>query len=193
MFRGRAQSLCRQYKKSVGGQREVRVCSCQRANTCLQNFNQHQATATAQTLPAQIKAFPACVKGGSEPATTVPHISPCLQCWFQQGQLWGVTGTHRNLTLPPSPSLWEAMVFCGLEQQNASSHPSALPLGVVRTSEAQEHLSLLLGRAVLGGRWKDLRQVRVVLKGQLRWRRAGGGAGTRAGDNRTRTGRGREM
>lgn len=76
--RGCAQSLCRQYKKSVGGQKGVRVCGCQRANTRLQNFYQHPATATAQAPPAQIKPFLARVKGGFEPAKALPppHTFP---------------------------------------------------------------------------------------------------------------------
>lgn len=36
--RGCAQCLCRQYKDCVGGHRGMRVCSCQRANTCLKSF-----------------------------------------------------------------------------------------------------------------------------------------------------------
>ncbi|CAN8215427.1 unnamed protein product [Coccothraustes coccothraustes] len=74
------------------------------------------------------------------------------------------------------------MVLCGLEVQNASSHPSALPVGVVRTSEAQEYLSLLLGRLVLAGRWTELLQVRLVLKGQLRG--DGPGRGQEHGEGR---------
>lgn len=109
--RGHAQSLYRQYKKSVGGQRGVRACSCHTAKYV-----------SAKLLPAPgycycpgttCPAFPACVKGGFEPAATPPSIFPCLLCWLNRGSFGEARGHAENSPCLPHPQCGKEWCFEG--------------------------------------------------------------------------------
>lgn len=142
--RGCAQRLCRQYKDCVGGQSGVKVCSCQTAHTCLQSFYQH--VILPEHHLSSSKPFLAtcwCAKVPCKPREplNLQRLSPKFPLASDAGSNRGsfeAAGRHAEaLPCRPHPHCGKEGCSAGWSRQDVPSHPPALPVGLVRTSEPQ--------------------------------------------------------